>query len=103
MTTFKGSSGLTEPDKKVLPMSSDRCYPSLRYVHPCGEGPAYADRCPSRRSIVPTSRCAVGSAILLRRPFDLAGSLRRLSTSCEAAVRTKPKARLCEPWVSVVI
>src|SRR6266566_1293740 len=25
------------------------------------------------------------------------------STSCEAAVRTKPKARLCEPWVDVVI
>jgi len=35
-------------------------------------------------------------AILLWRPFDLAGLLRRLSTSCEAAVRTKPRARLCE-------
>src|SRR5437773_10839767 len=33
MTTFKHRSGLTEPDKKVLPMSSDICYPSLRYVH----------------------------------------------------------------------
>ena len=48
-------------------------------------------------------RGVVGSAILLRLPFDLAGSLRRLSTSCEAAVRTKPKARLCGPWVNVVI
>ena len=50
-----------------------------------------------------TSRCAVGSAILLRRPFDLADSLRRLSTSCKAADVVKPKARLCEPWVNVVI
>src|SRR5258707_8716905 len=24
------------------------------------------------------------------------------STSCEAAVRVKPRARLCEPWVNVV-
>src|SRR6266702_4543928 len=32
MTTFKQSSGLPELVKKVLPMSSDICYPSLRYV-----------------------------------------------------------------------
>src|SRR5438552_827980 len=43
MRTFKHSSGLTEPDKKVLPMSSDMCYPSLRYVHPGGEGEIMSD------------------------------------------------------------
>jgi hypothetical protein len=33
MITFNGNPGLTELDKKVLPMSSDICYPSLRYIH----------------------------------------------------------------------
>ena len=48
---------------------------SLPSPLPVGEGPADADRYPSHPSIVPTSRLAVGSAILLRRPFDLAGSV----------------------------
>ena len=28
------------------------------------------------------------------------GAVASASTSCEAAVRVKPRARLCEPWVS---
>ena len=36
-------------------------------------GPAYADRCSSRRSIVPTSRCAVGGMLVCPAQFRKGG------------------------------
>ena len=56
MTTIKHSSGLTEPDKKVLPMSSDICYPSLRYVQGEGWGEGLVHSILNLRFLVPFLR-----------------------------------------------
>ena len=49
-----------------------------------------------------TAAASVYLAKLYLRAREKERSLAQKITSCEAADRTKPKARLCEPWVNFV-